>query len=181
MRLRRIILFFECYITQEGVAAILKEINNSISIIKVLTPNELKKIIISFDFDYILTDNQDIKEEEKFDSFLEKILFFETQKFENSNSINIFDKKHIIIKKISDFISEKNQENDNEISEREKEVIKYIALGLTNKEIAEKLFLSVHTVTTHRKNISNKLEIKTIPGLTIYAILNGIISIDETI
>ncbi len=80
---------------------------------------------------------------------------------------------NIFKEKISDF------ETQNEISNREKEVIKYVAKGYTNKEIAEKLFLSIHTVTTHRKNITKKLDIKTISGITIYAILNNIINIEE--
>jgi len=181
MRLKRIIIFFESYIIQEGISTILKEIDNSISIIKINNQNELEKIIISFDFDYIFTDFTEIFENEKYISFTEKTLIFETSKNQNSTNISIFEDKISFIKKISEFILDKNEENNNEISEREKEIIKYIALGLTNKEIADKLFISIHTVTTHRKNISNKLEIKTIPGLTIYAILNGIISIDETI
>lgn len=71
-------------------------------------------------------------------------------------------------------------ESDSTISEREKEIIKHVSKGLTNKEIAEKLFLSPHTVMTHRKNISNKLGIKSISGLTVYAILNNIISLEES-
>jgi DNA-binding NarL/FixJ family response regulator len=68
---------------------------------------------------------------------------------------------------------------DLEISEREKLVVKYVALGLTNKEIAEKLFISTHTVITHRKNITRKLGIKTVSGLTIYAIMNNLIELEE--
>lgn len=65
------------------------------------------------------------------------------------------------------------------ISEREKEVLRGVALGLTNKEISEDLHISTHTVITHRKNISAKVGIKTIAGLAVYAVLNGIISPDE--
>jgi DNA-binding NarL/FixJ family response regulator len=65
------------------------------------------------------------------------------------------------------------------ISERECEILKYVALGFTNKEISDKLCISVHTVITHRKNITFKLGIKTIAGLTVYAILKGIISAEE--
>ena len=61
------------------------------------------------------------------------------------------------------------------LSERETDILKFVALGLTNKEIAEKLFLSTHTVIAHRKNISAKLGIKTIAGFTVYALLNNII------
>ena len=67
-----------------------------------------------------------------------------------------------------------------EISKREVDILKNIALGLSNKEIADKLFISTHTVVTHRKNITRKLGIKTVPGLTIYAILNKIININDT-
>ncbi len=66
-----------------------------------------------------------------------------------------------------------------EISTREKEVLKLVALGMTNKEIAEKLFISSHTVITHRKNITAKLGIKTIAGLTVYAIINKLITAEE--
>ena len=54
-----------------------------------------------------------------------------------------------------------------------------VALGKSNKEIAEMLFISVHTVTTHRKNISAKLGIHSPAGLTIYAILHNIVDINE--
>jgi DNA-binding CsgD family transcriptional regulator len=67
------------------------------------------------------------------------------------------------------------------ISDREKEVLRLVALGLTNKEIGEKLFISSHTVITHRKNISAKLGIKTIAGLTVYALINHLILSEEKI
>ncbi len=63
-----------------------------------------------------------------------------------------------------------------EISEREKEVLQLVALGMTNKEIAEKLYISSHTVITHRKNITSKLGIKTIAGLTVYAVIHKLIT-----
>ena len=59
------------------------------------------------------------------------------------------------------------------LSDREKEIVTEVAKGLTNKEIADKLCISVFTVTTHRKNITQKLGIKTIAGLTVYALMNG--------
>ena len=65
------------------------------------------------------------------------------------------------------------------LSQREKEIIACIAKGMTSKEIADRLCLSVHTVTTHRRNITGKLQIHTPAGLTIYAIVNKLVSIDE--
>ena len=62
-----------------------------------------------------------------------------------------------------------------QLSEREKEVLKYVCKGLINKEIANQLNISLHTVISHRKNITAKLKIKSVPALTIFAIMNGII------
>ena len=65
------------------------------------------------------------------------------------------------------------------LTSREKEIIICLTKGLNNKEIADYLFLSPHTVATHRRNISNKLQIHTIAGLIIYAIANKLIKIEE--
>lgn len=61
------------------------------------------------------------------------------------------------------------------LSEREIEIIKLISNGLTNKEIADQIFLSTHTVNTHRKNIMQKLGIKNTAGIVIYAVKENII------
>lgn len=61
------------------------------------------------------------------------------------------------------------------LTERETDVLKLVAFGKTNKEIANELFISIHTVISHRKNITEKLGIKSISGLTVYAILNKLI------
>ncbi|MFT6715847.1 MAG: DNA-binding NarL/FixJ family response regulator [Saprospiraceae bacterium] len=65
------------------------------------------------------------------------------------------------------------------ISIREKEIIKLIAQGLINKEIADKLFISTHTVNTHRKNIMAKLSINNTAGIVLFAVKEGIVSPDE--
>lgn len=62
-----------------------------------------------------------------------------------------------------------------ELSNREKDVLRELASGKTNKEIAESLFISINTVITHRKNISAKLGVKSASGLSLYALMNGII------
>ena len=66
-----------------------------------------------------------------------------------------------------------------QLSDREIEVLKLLATGLANKEIADKLFISIHTVVSHRKNITQKTGIKSQAGLTIYAISNKIIRIED--
>ena len=65
------------------------------------------------------------------------------------------------------------------LSQREKEIIICIAKGLSNKEISDELNISINTVTTHRRNISSKLQIHSIAGITIYAIANGLVQMSE--
>lgn len=72
--------------------------------------------------------------------------------------------------------SPKQQE---ELSEREKEVLTLVVQGLINKEIADQLHLSLHTVVSHRKNIARKLNIHSTAGLTIYAIVNHLVEVEE--
>ena len=69
--------------------------------------------------------------------------------------------------------------NSHDLSAREIEVLKLITKGLINKEIAEKLGISLTTVISHRKNITEKLGIKSVSGLTIYAVMNGYIEADS--
>lgn len=68
---------------------------------------------------------------------------------------------------------------DRELTGREREIVAAIARGLGNKQIADELCVSVHTVTTHRRNICAKLDIHSPAGLTIYALIHGIVSIDD--
>lgn len=75
-------------------------------------------------------------------------------------------------------VAEENQQQES-LSERETEVLVQLVNGLSNKEIADKLNISIHTVISHRKNISQKTGIKSQSGLTIYALSNKIISMDN--
>lgn len=72
-----------------------------------------------------------------------------------------------------------SSESTDAISEREREVIVCIVQGMSNKEIAERLFISLNTVLTHRRNIARKLQIHSPAGLTIYAIVNNIVDINQ--
>lgn len=65
------------------------------------------------------------------------------------------------------------------LSAREKEIVTCVVKGMTNKEIADALFLSAHTVITHRRNIARKLQIHSPAGLTIYAIVNKLVEIQD--
>lgn len=71
-------------------------------------------------------------------------------------------------------------DDDNaELSQREGEIVACVARGMSNKEIADRLCLSVHTVTTHRRNISSKLQIHSPAGLAIYAIIHHLVDLED--
>ena len=98
-------------------------------------------------------------------------------------SISIFDDLERLSKKISGLLNvpseEEDLENQDALSQREKEIVICVVKGMTNKEIAEKLYLSIHTVITHRRNISKKLQIHSAAGLTIYAIVNKLVTLND--
>ena len=95
--------------------------------------------------------------------------------------ISVIDDMDTISAKIKSLCNPQQDPADEKenLSQREKEIISLVVKGMTNQEIADKLFLSIHTVITHRRNIARKLEIHSATGLTIYAIVNKIVDIDE--
>jgi len=96
-------------------------------------------------------------------------------------TISLYDSAEQISEKLSKFcrVKEESDNSRQEISNREKDIIVQVVKGLTNKEIADTLCLSTHTVITHRRNIANKLQIHSPAGLTIYAIVNKLVDIDD--
>ena len=103
-------------------------------------------------------------------------------KFPVSETIHLDETQNQIVDKIrytlNSFLPEKTSVIGT-LTERETEILKLVALGNASKEIADRLNISTHTVITHRKNITEKLGIKSISGLTVYAILNKIIDTNE--
>lgn len=98
------------------------------------------------------------------------------------DSISIFDDLEALANKITRLqnIAPADEDDGQEtLSQREKEIVICVVKGMTNKEIAEKLFLSIHTVITHRRNISKKLQIHSAAGLTIYAIVNKLVELSD--
>lgn len=93
-------------------------------------------------------------------------------------TISIYDDEERIERKLREAIDKYETEprrDNNEISDREREVLGLIAEGMINKEIADRLNISVHTVIAHRKNISRKTGIKSVAGLTVYAMMNNLV------
>ncbi|MCD8206770.1 MAG: LuxR C-terminal-related transcriptional regulator [Bacteroidales bacterium] len=93
-------------------------------------------------------------------------------------SVGLFDHPVAIIKKLRDATEvsyERPKTGGEALSSREKEILVCVAKGLLNKEIADQLNLSIYTVITHRKNITRKTGIRSVAGLTVYALLNKLI------
>lgn len=98
------------------------------------------------------------------------------------SSVGIYDTPEDIALKLEQLVQQEEEDGDSgqeTLSLREKEIVCAVVKGLTNKKIAEQLFISVHTVITHRRNISRKLQIHSPAGLTIYAIVNKLVDIQE--
>lgn len=92
--------------------------------------------------------------------------------------VNIYDAPPVIIRKLRSAVSSRSdapKQDGEELSAREKEILVCVARGMLNKEIADYYNISVYTVITHRKNITRKTGIKTVAGLTVYALLNNLI------
>ena len=82
-----------------------------------------------------------------------------------------------IVKSYLSTISQEGDNNSKNLTSREREVLQMVTEGKNSKEIAFKLGIEEHTIVKHRQNIMNKLDIRDIPGLTKYAIREGIISL----
>jgi len=95
--------------------------------------------------------------------------------------IHLYDDVDSVKAKLDRFfdILDSESEEFQSLTPREKEIIVGVVKGYTNKEIATNLFLSAHTVITHRRNIARKLEIHSTAGLTIYAIVNKLVELND--
>lgn len=93
-------------------------------------------------------------------------------------TISMYDDPVTVVRKLRESLASHEEIPESEghdLSQREKEILVCVAKGMLNKEIADYCNLSIHTVITHRKNITRKTGIKTIAGLTVYALLNNLI------
>lgn len=185
-----VILAEPSYIIRKGFIHLLNEFKDIVTIKECSTTCELEKsiqemkggiIIANTTFDISIQD-----EAQENNADLQILLFLFNSPLphgSSQNHLSICESKATLIEKIQRAIDYcKNSESGDsseELSPREKLVLKHVALGLTNKEIADQLFISTHTVISHRKNITKKLGIKTVSGLTVYAILNKLIGMED--
>ncbi len=181
-------------IIRMGLAAILKRLPNwSIQVTEVATTEALKHCMKVQDIDILMVSPQfggwfnirEFKQTYPLEE-LKIVAIVSTMVNENDlksfdENINLFDDSNSISQKLATImnIEESEESSQDSLSQREREIIGYVVKGYTNKEIAETLFLSIHTVITHRRNITRKLQIHSAAGLTIYAIVNKIVELSE--
>lgn len=95
-------------------------------------------------------------------------------------AISIYDTESVIEQTVTSlFASRKQQGGASELTQREKEIIIGVVKGMSNKEIAAGINVSVNTVMTHRRNIAAKLQIHSAAGLTVYALMSNLITLEE--
>lgn len=95
-------------------------------------------------------------------------------------SINLYDETATLKETVRRLTASTSiQPTQRELTQREQEIVKCVVTGMSNKEIANRVNLSVNTVMTHRRNIAAKLQIHSAAGLTIYALVSKLVKLDE--
>ena len=191
-----IIIVETSHIIYEGISSIISNTGHSFNILQSENLNELQQLNLKTKTDLVIINPVLIQNIIK-DFQLIKKDFNNTNwialayTIAEPNIISLFDSIIYINDTPNKIISTiqklllPQQHQDNQIqkqetlSERETDVLKLLVDGNANKEIADKLNISTNTVISHRKNISQKTGIKSVSGLTIYAVVNNIITIDN--
>lgn len=183
----RIIVIHSSEIVRLGLSEILKKLFD-VDVILISTIEDLNSYneFINFRLVFIIESNHFNKTLNSFrkSNSVKVVSLYENKNEANSNEIydcrmSIQASSEQIQKLLNPYLlqdqSTLDKKESSSLTEREIDVVKLVALGKINKEIADELCISIHTVISHRKNITEKLGIKSISGLTVYAILNKLI------
>ncbi|MCI1681723.1 MAG: response regulator transcription factor [Bacteroides sp.] len=181
-------------IIRSGIIAVLKRLPNfNIHPVEIPTPESLQSYIHLHTPDILIINptfggwfNLSLFKEEnkktttKYVSLIYSVID-NNQLKEYDENISICDDQETIGMKLNHLLCTDDDEESEQdtLSQREKEIITCVVKGMTNKAIAEQLFLSIHTVITHRRNIARKLQIHSPAGLTIYAIVNKLVELQD--
>ena len=186
----RIVIAENSVIIRNGMTAVLKRVPNlKIQPMEVLSTDALQEFIRMHTPDILIVNPV-------FDGYFDLNRFRENPRTSHIKCIalqgalldttllNKYDDMDTITGKILQLLqrdsgNEDIEEESESLSYREKEIVVCVVKGMTNKEIASKLCLSIHTVITHRRNIVRKLQIHSPAGLTIYAIVNKLVELDD--
>ena len=191
----KILIIEKSDIIRQGLSALLTDKNNTPLVVEHCNgESEMNhsvhksspQIVIASPDVFQQNEKQIIDLKEKFQILLVGFVysFYEPDSLKNYDGIiYLNDKAEKIQTTIKELLkadtSSSNNSQSETLTDREKEILKLLVSGNTTKQIAATLFISTHTVNTHRKNIMRKLDIKTVSGLTIFAVLNNIITLKE--
>ena len=154
---------------RQGFSLLLKQVNVQLDVVEAESESQLNQLIEETRPGIVLLDPTIVGDIHQF------VFERPKNKFPVIAGICENDDKKTLIEKLQKL----NGIQSSELSDREIAILKKVALGYTNKEISDQLHISPHTVITHRKNITAKLGIKTISGLTVYALINNLFSTED--
>ena len=190
----RIIICEPSEIVANGLSETINGMAGFAVVQRIDTPDRLSEKILSTDANILIVNpillgysernlpSQLLKEHPHLTVIAMVTTYMEEQVLKQYNGIiELNDSKLKIINKLNQIVQtdDKTEKNDDvELSKREIDVLVAVAKGMMNKEIADRMNISIHTVISHRKNITRKTGIKSVSGLTVYALLNNLI--DET-
>ncbi len=193
--LLKIVIAEPSVIVRSGLATVLKRLPNlNVHPIEVSAPDALAPclhmhhpdiVVVNpifggwFDLPAFKTDNDTV--ETKYIAMVCSVIDANALK-EYDEQFAICDDVDMLAAKINHLLHTEEEDKafeQEQLSQREKEIITCVVKGMTNKAIADKLYLSIHTVITHRRNIARKLQIHSPAGLTIYAIVNKLVELSE--
>ncbi|MDR1552853.1 MAG: LuxR C-terminal-related transcriptional regulator [Prevotellaceae bacterium] len=189
----KIIVAESSVIVRTGIVAILQQLNiNHSGISEIEDAEQLRNMLGRQKYDILIINPlilgffslQQIKKESANNDM--KYVALQNSLIDNcvlknyDETISLYDSVEQIKEKINSLTTITESETNNEsLTVREKEIIVCVIKGMTNKQIAEELCLSAHTVISHRRNITTKLQIHSTAGLTIFAIVNKLVTLDE--
>lgn len=185
----KIVLVEPSLILRSGMSYVLRRLTTfDVQVVETGEPEQLEELIAEAAPDVLII-NPSLTDEEMLRELQQKslrLIAFQSaladarlmQRFDAV--VSIYDTAEQIKEKLLQLHgSEAGGKEHDALSAREREIVVYVVKGMTNKQIAEKLCLSLHTVITHRRNIAGKLQIHSPAGLTIYAIVNKLVELSE--
>ncbi len=191
----RVIICEASEIITAGLYEIIQGMDGFDVVARLDTPESLSEKIIATDANTLIINpnllgfsdrylpQQLIKEYPQFTIIALVTTYIELPALKSYNGvIEINDPKQKVIAKMKQFAQDNDKQEkteDVELSKREIDVLVAVAKGMMNKEIADQMNISIHTVISHRKNITRKTGIKSVSGLTVYALLNNLIDENE--
>ncbi len=189
MRRYRVAIVAPSAIISRGIAAILQQSGEAEVVLISQALGDIVPRLHSADIDLLIVDTmllRTIEPQEELDDIV--VVGLQTSLYDGdiarrmTHAIGLYSSEEDILRTVAQAVDAPSQvspQESHELSERECDVLILVAKGLTNKEIASQLNISPHTVISHRKNIVHKTGIRSVAGLTVYAVLNKLIDSEQ--